>query len=205
MVRAGLLVLLAILVLPAAWFGLRAAWSDMVTLKARDDITRWQKQGVLPDIAAWGTVRNSLAHGIELTPDDPKLYEHMGYLYGVRAIQARRVPELRKAYLEQAIQFYVAALRLRPMSPHTWANIALAHHMLGQHDAMLWRAFDLAMRYGANEPDVQIKLMEIGLQRWPTLEEPRRAALRSAFARANPKLGKQLEQIRKRLQVEMGV
>ena len=59
------------------------------------------------------------------------------------------------------------------------------------------------MRYGPNEPDVQIKLMEIGLQRWHTLDEPHRATLRAAMARANPKLGKQLQQIRQRLQVDM--
>jgi hypothetical protein len=194
---------LLVLVIPSVYFGLRAAWSDAITLKARSDIDRWQRDNTRPDIEAWRETRDALQRGLRFTPDDPKLYEHLAYLYGLRAMQASRLPELQKPLLDQVTIYYLEALRLRPMSPHTWANIALAGHLLGDRDKVVWTAFDRAMEYGANEPRVQLILAEIGLSRWDTLDETHRRRLRDAFKRAAPSLRKQLDQIAQRQRVEV--
>ncbi len=193
--RAFLFTLLLAMVAPAAYFGIRAGWADALTLKARSDIAEWQRAHTRPGIEDWRDARDALRNGLRFTPDDPKLYEHLAYLYGLRAVQASRVPELRQSLLEQASIYYVEALRLRPMSPHTWANIALAAHMMADRDTVLWLAFDKAMQYGANEPQVQLMLAEIGLSRWNGLDEPRKAVLRAAFKRAAPALRKELDKI----------
>ena len=201
LLRGFLVLLLLALVLPAAWFGLRAAWSDAITLKARSDINHWQSANTRPSIEQWRQARDALQHGLEFAPDDPNLYEHLAYLYGLRAMQAKRVPELYQSFLDQASIYYVDALRRRPMSPHTWANIALAAHLMGNRDEVLWLAFDRAMRYGANEPQVQLILAEIGVNRWPTLTAARQDSLRAAFLRAAPGLRKQLDALAARQQI----
>jgi tetratricopeptide (TPR) repeat protein len=199
--RGVLIVLLLALVIPSAYFGLRAAWSDAITLKARSDIDLWQRENKRPNIEEWRDARDALQRGLRFTPDDPKLYEHLAYLYGLRAMQASRMPELQKPLLEQVSIYYLEALRLRPMSPHTWANIALAGHLLGDRDKVVWMAFDRAMEYGANEPQVQLTLAEIGLSRWGSLDETHRSMIMASFKRAAPALRKQLDKLADQHQV----
>lgn len=188
-----LVALLMAMVVSAAYFGLRAAWSDAVTLRTRYKIDQWQANRYRPTLEEWREARDNLLDGLRHSPDDAKLTELLGYLYGVRAEQARRLPDLYLPLLEQASIYYVEALRLRPMSPHTWANIALAGHLMGDRDKVVWMAFDRAMAYGANEPQVQMILAEIGLSRWDGLDDMHRRMLRAAFERAAPALRKRLD------------
>lgn len=201
--RAILLALLLSMVASAAYFGLRAAWSDAITLRTRHKIEQWQTSRYRPSIEEWREARDTLLDGLRHSPDDAKLSEHLGYLYGMRAEQARRLPELYHPLLAQASIYYVEALRLRPMSPHIWANIALAGHLMGDRDQLVWQAFDRAMAYGANEPQVQMILAEIGLSRWSTLDETHRQSLRASFERAAPALRKQLDTLAARHQIAL--
>jgi len=183
-VFAGVLLLGAI---SAAWVGGRAAWADMLQLQVRYNISRWQAgKAAPPQIAAWGEARNTLVQALILTPDDPQIHENLGYLYGLRALSSKAIPELYQAMLGQAQAYYRNAARLRPMSPHPWANIALASHYRGDAGAPLWDAFDRAMAYGQRQPSVQVTLAELGFARWGELTEPRRSQLLAMVNQALP-------------------
>lgn len=186
----------------SAYHGGRAALADVITLKARWQIGQWRDgEGLPPEVTKWREARDDLQQALALTPDNPQLYDDLGFLYALRAYRALAVPDLAQPLLRQALDYYRQASLLRPMSPHTWANIALARHYLNDASPELWRAFDLAMAYGGNEPAVQTSLAEIGLARWQTLAEERKAALRAAYARSLPPLQKQLAAIAQRHQV----
>jgi tetratricopeptide (TPR) repeat protein len=148
----------------------------------------------------WKEARESLIMALDYEPDNPQFYEDLAFLYGLRAAAAHRVPELEREFLKQVLIYYKQAVSLRPMSSHTWVNIALANHYLGGNNPEMWLAFDLAMAYGNNEPAVQVILAEIGLSRWNELSDARRTVLNSAFARAIPSLRMKLETIAKRYQ-----
>jgi tetratricopeptide (TPR) repeat protein len=194
--RAFILVCVFLLAGYSAYFGGRAALADAMTLKVRRDMGQWREgRNLPPDLSLWRESRNTLMAALEYAPDNPQFYEDLAFLYGLRALAARNNPELEREFLSQVLEYYKQAVSLRPMSPHTWANIALAKHYRGDKDSELWSAFDLAMTYGKNEPAVQITLAEIGRARWGELSEARRTALNAAFARAIPSLRKALETV----------
>ena len=197
---AGALLLGAI---SAVWVAGRAAWADMLQLSVRYNISQWQAgKAALPSIAVWGDARNTLVQALAVTPDDPQIYENLGYLYALRAVSAKDIPELHQAMLAQAQEYYRAATRLRPMSPYPWANIALASHYQGEDPgeagAPLWDAYDRAMAYGQREPAVQAMLAEVGFARWGELTEPRRSQLLAMVNQALPHSKQQLLEIARR-------
>lgn len=201
--RLAVLVSLFLLAGYAGYFGGRAALADSMTLKARWEIGKWRDGNNLPpDLSVWKDARESLMAALHLEPDNPQFYEDLAFLYGLRASATHNIPELEREFLKQVLIYYKQAVALRPMSPHTWANIALANHYLGDTNLEMWRAFDLAMAYGKNEPAVQVTLAEIGLSRWAELGEARRAGIGSAFARASPSLRMKLKVVAKRYQHE---
>jgi hypothetical protein len=187
LIKRALIGVVLVGAISAAWVGGRAAWADMLQLQVRYNISQWQAGTVPPpQIAAWGEARNTLVQALILTPDDPQIHENLGYLYALRALSSKAVPELYQAMLRQAQVYYRNAARLRPMSPHPWANIALASHYLGDVGAPLWDAFDRAMAYGQREPSVQATLAEVGFARWGELTEPRRSQLLAMVNQALP-------------------
>ena len=176
--RAAFIVALFAGVLPAAYYGLTSAWSDFGVLKARWDLERW-REGKLPAPTAvdLGLTRNALNRSLMLAPENATILEDLGYVYGIRAAMASRLPDLRNSMLSQSLAFFRSAAVLRPMSPYAWANIALANHYLGTVGPEFWDAFDRSLSYGRKEFPVQKILAEIGFSRWEELDEVRRGAL----------------------------
>ena len=173
-----ILLVLACAAVASLYVGLRAALADTLMLRARWQLTQWQQTGVtaVPAID-WGMARNDLVKALQWAPGDPQIREGLGYLYALRAINSRAIPELESAMLDQAIAYYRAAIVRRPMSPHPWANLALALHYRNAEAASLWQAYDRAHQYGQREAAVQRILAEIGFARWAEAGVQRQAAL----------------------------
>lgn len=130
--RMGLLLALGVLVLAA----LRVLWpatrADLVTAKARAEITIWSgKNAPLPlaDLVKW---RNSLSEGLVHTPDDAFLHSQMGLLFGRYALQSRAVPDVSHDFYTQAQVRFEHALILRPMSSDLALNAAIATKVSGR-------------------------------------------------------------------------
>lgn len=155
--------------LAASWIAIRALAADVLTMQARWQVVQWQRTpGTIPAAADLGRVRNQLVAGLAWTPGDPQLLENLGYIYGLRAVRAARLPELQRPMLDEAIANFRQALNRRPMSPYTWVNLATALEMRDGTSAELWFAFDRAWLYGQREGGVQIRLLQIALRHWST-------------------------------------
>ncbi len=199
LIHRTLTVVLLVGAISAAWMGGCAAWADVLQLQVRYNISQWQAGKIpAPSISAWGEARNALVQALAITPGDPQIHENLGYLYGLRALSSKDIPDLYQALLGQAQVYYRNATRLRPMSPHPWANIALASHYRGDAGPSLWDAFDRAMAYGQREPAVQKNLAEVGFSRWGELTESRRSQLLAMVNQALPHSKSQLLDIARR-------
>lgn len=176
--RGAFLVVLLAGVLYAAYYGVTSAWSDIVLNKVRWNLMQWREgKAPLPQGLEWGETRNALIRALAIAPEDPMIHEDLGYLYGIRAIRANGMPDLQKDLLSQTLDYYRRAASLRPMSPQTWANIALVNHYMETTGTEFWDAFDRSMLYGRNEFSVQKTLAEIGFSRWRELNDARQKAL----------------------------
>lgn len=181
----------------ALWVAGQAAVADVQLMQVRWQIGQWRSGSApLPHIVDWGTARNTLSGALATAPDDPQIHESLGYLYAIRAQSAAKLPALFQPLMRQAQDSYRNAARLRPMSGATWANVALASHLLEaasstpaqqqSQQTLLWDAFDRALLYGQREPSVQRTTAEIGFSRWAQLSPVRRSQLLAMVAGAWP-------------------
>jgi hypothetical protein len=197
--RAALLAIVVAGALSAVWVAAQAAWVDVQLLQVRWQTGQWRSGSVpLPSIVDWGKARNTLADALTQAPEDPQIHEALGYLYAIRAQSAVQLPTLYQPLMQQAQTSYRTAARLRPMSGATWANVALASHLLDAPQGVpstpssspsltvLWDAFDRALLYGEREPYVQRTVAEIGFSRWAQLAPDRRTALLAMVSNAWP-------------------
>ena len=160
------------------FYALRAAWADTASMQARWQINLWQTgKAPLPKLPEWGAARNDLAAALAWTPNDPQLHENLGYLYGLRALNSRIIPELEQAMLADSVSYFRQAIVARPMSPYAWTNLALALHYKGGQDAAMWQAWERGWQYGNREAGVQRMLTEIGFARWKEAAPEQQARL----------------------------
>jgi len=176
-----LLGILAAASLVTTWSAVRAGWHDFQFMKPRAVVDSW-RSGTAPSIKMWGKTLDELKALYKQNPDDPQVVESIGYLYALQAMRSSEIPELKQAMLDEAIVYFRASTKLRPMSPYAWSNLALALHEKDEANEEMWAAFDRAMRYGRREIAVQKQLAEIGFARWSEIGEVRQGQLREIYA-----------------------
>lgn len=191
-----LLVLLVVCGSISSYVALKHAFGDLISLKARSQIERWQRDARRPpQIGEIGQARNALVRAVERVPGDPGLHENLAYLYGLRAAMASRLPELEHAMLDEVLVHYRQANVRRPMAPYAWANIALALHKKDEDPAAMWAALDRALTYGRREGGVQIRVASIVLARWDEAGSERQTALRDILLNSRGLAARQLRQM----------
>lgn len=177
----------------SVWQGLMSAKADADTLRARWLVSQWRANtGPVFSPALWHQTTSDLRAGLVLTPDNAQLLDDMGFLYAGRAI-GLGTPEVNsEAYTQQqtlftnAIESYRAATLVRPTFPYTWAYLAQTKELKGEIDAELWKAFDTAVRYGRNEPGVQMSVARVAFAHWETLDTKRKGQITSMIEDARP-------------------
>lgn len=203
--RAGITVVALVFLLFAAlsiWYGARAAWSDAGALSARWLVNQW-RDGRGPAFAPklWQQTRDDLQAALQIAPGNAQLLDDLGFLYAARA-QGLGRPDpdseqlaLQRALLADAAASYRAAAALRPTFPYTWVYLALAKHLLGEHDAEFWHAFDKGLQYGHSEAAVQPALGQIAFAQWSALGVNRQRLIAAMVATAQETPRKQLLEI----------
>lgn len=186
---------LAVLGLAAAslWHGVLAAKSDADSLRARWLINQWRDNtGPVVNLALWQQAIEELQAAVQLTPDNAQLWDDLGFLFGERAVGLGTPDadsedyELQQALLVSALDNYRMATKLRPTFPYAWANLAQVKHLKGETDAELWTAYDKAVRYGRNEPGVQVLLARVAFAQWETLSTVRKKQISDMIEEARP-------------------
>jgi tetratricopeptide (TPR) repeat protein len=190
----ALLLISVVLGLSSLWYGGLAAIADASSLAARWWVSEWRVgRGPSQDPKNWNKARTALQFAIKITPDDPQLYDDLGYLYAERGvlIGAPEDGEPLKAYqtemFDEAIANYRTATSLRPTFPYSWVYLALSKSLRGQDDDEMWAAFDKAVKFGKNEAGVQQPLARIAFPRWQALSSERKLAITSMVENAHAK------------------
>lgn len=173
--RMGLLAILLVALAHASVGALRNAAADRVAQPARDRLVEWSgARPITPDAVAWKAAYEALRRARAISPHDPDLALDLGLLLRVRAQSSARVPAMAEALLAEALEAFRDAVRLRPVSPFAWANIAYAQHLRLRSGALVLavqaravaeaeraRALERALRYGPNEPAVRRIVQQI--------------------------------------------
>ncbi len=179
----------------SVYYCVTAGIADATTLELRQTLLQVRAEGKVPGPVQWRELVQGLDHASQLVPDAPQYHEDTAFLYAVRGVAALKFPAIAKHNLEQALINYQQALSTRPMSPASWANMALAAHYLGKSDEEVGSLFDTAMHLGRNDPGTQIPLFFLGMQRWGSLSENRKRQLIVTLKQAKQPLKQELKAI----------
>jgi hypothetical protein len=150
--------------------------ADLRIRWARETMDNWTTAPALED---WQNVRGVLVGARDARPDLPDAHEQLARLYALRA--GDRDDARAMVMLREARASYEQALRLRPASPYTWSGLAYVTH---RDEAAFAKAFERADTLGPWEGQVQLTLMQVGLQRWERLDGDLRERTRMAARRA---------------------
>lgn len=178
-----LVVTLGALLISGIYFAGLRGLADTAAIPARHAITQWTQARTLPGPREWREVRAALRTARGFEPDNPLFVEELGRLYEMRTRGLDSTLPVVRAFLARALDDFRTAARMRPASPTTWANIALAKYRLGELDAAFTAAAERAAQLGRWEPGVQRVLSEIGVNAWAALSPPNRATAAAAAER----------------------
>jgi len=171
----SVVIIVLALVAHASAGALRNAVADRVAQPARDQLAAWSGvHAIALDPTQWQTCYLALRRARAIAPNDADLALELGLVLRVRAQSSQSVPALAEALLGAAIDAFRDAVRLRPVSPFAWANIAYAQHLRltsgtsllpaparAAAEAERSRALERALRYGPNEPAIRHIAKEI--------------------------------------------
>jgi hypothetical protein len=193
---------LALFAMLAGRQAFNAALADADTLHARWLVAQWRANtGPMPSHALWQQAQLDLRAARERTPGNAQILDDLGYLYAGLAIGmgspefATPEHDLQQNLLRETLNSYRQATSLRPTFPYTWAYLAQSKQLLGQADAEMWQAFDKAVRYGRNEPGVQMAIAHVAFAHWATLDRQRKTTVSSMIEAARPEPRKALHQL----------
>ena len=158
--------------------------ADLRAFEARSLYRSWELKHRQPSVEEWTLAHSRLREARELDPGQPNYLEDIARLYEVRALPLKAGDALAQEYLRQALDYQRRAVRMRPGSPYTWANIALLKSRLPEPDREFETALRNAALLGPWEPEVQIALADAGFRHWGALAPETRAALNANATRA---------------------
>ncbi|NJO14294.1 MAG: hypothetical protein HC877_00650 [Thioploca sp.] len=162
---------------------LAACWglADLLTKPASYRLSLWEQQGLNTE-SAWENTLIQLKLAIDLEPENPDLLELISRAYYLHSNFDISI-KLQLTSLQQALNYNLQAIRQRPVSAYTWANIALLKSQLKQYDAQFETALKQAIIWGKWEPLIQHLVIEAGLDAWYQLSQSTRWLVLAAIER----------------------
>jgi hypothetical protein len=157
--------------------------ADLLAKPASYQIPLWeQSDSTVFKESAWQTMLTQLQWAIDLEPENPDLLELISRAYYLHRNFDISI-KLQLTSLQQALNYNLQAIRQRPVSAYTWANIALLKSQLKQYDAQFETALKPAIIWGKWEPLVQHLVVEAGLDAWYQLSQSTRWLVLAAIER----------------------
>ena len=167
---------------------------DWRSTRGRHDIRMWTQGRAVQSEEQWQRAVDALREALRLAPQDPALWESLGFAYDIGA--RNFVPNGGRGgwsvYNEFALIHFRQAAALRPTSPYSWAGVAVMKYRLDQLDAEFRQAFSSAMRLGPWEPGLQLITSDMGLALWDRLDPPLRHEVRENWRRTAARQADQL-------------
>lgn len=181
LVNANLVSLIGLLIW-LIYLATRWGLADLLVKPASYQISLWEQSGSTVQAAAWQTTLTQLQRAINLEPHNPDLLELISRAYYLHSNVDIGI-KLQLNSLQQALNYNLQAIRQRPVSAYTWANIALLKSQLKQYDAQFETALKSAIILGKWEPLVQHSVIEAGLAAWYQLPSSIRWLVLAAIER----------------------
>ena len=181
-------VLPALATVAMAWLAFTAGrfgWADLVYNEASAQLTAWEQGGSHLTASDFTRLQARLKRAIDLSPESPEYHEAMGDALFARAMASADADQPASAgqppsadHLRRSLDSYRRALEHNRVSPYTWGSLLVVKAHLDEHDEEFETALLNAARFGPFEPNVQVMVLDAGLQAWDrlSLESRRRIA-----------------------------
>lgn len=157
--------------------------ADLNAVEPRSAIRQWAAGKAMPVPGDVEAVRIALERVLRLEPDDPGVKEELGFVHGWAAAQAFAGGDGAQ-HAAAALRYLHTAVRERPVSSYAWAALAAAKWRMRITDAQFEHALREASRLGPWEPQVQLALVDTGLQAWPVLPATTRQVVQDTVGRS---------------------
>ena len=167
---------------------------DWRSARARHDIRMWTEGRPVSSMEKWQGTVDALREALRLAPQDPELWESLGFAYDIGSRKFVPAGEW-SVYTEFALIHFRQAAALRPTSPYSWAGVAVMKYRLGRLDEEFRQAFSSAMRLGPWEPGLQLITSDLGLALWDSLESALRDQVRENWRRTAVRQADQLAKL----------
>jgi predicted Zn-dependent protease len=174
----------------------RSASADAIVYRTAVEMSTWTESGAPPSLQTWAWVHDDLVRATERAPDSPSAIELLGILDGQRKDSTE--------YQAEALVALKKALKLRPTSPYTWANVIEVMYVQGDTGEIFERSLVRAIKLGPWEPAVQRAVAYYGLAVWNEVKPATQEAIETAVSngmRQNPKEMLQIAERRGRLAI----
>ncbi len=163
-----------------AWLALTASrfgWADLMYNEASAQLTVWEQGESNLTASDFTRLQGRLNRAIDLAPESPEYHEAMGDALFAMAMASEDGAEHASAgrdrpaadHLRRALHSYRRALELNRVSPYIWGSLLVVKAHLNEHDQEFETALHNAARFGPFEPNVQVMVLDAGLQAWDRL------------------------------------
>jgi hypothetical protein len=166
--------------------------ADLYGRHVRAQLERWEKDRKVVPFAQWRSTRDSAEAEWRLTPRNPDAFESLGRLYDWAAFGKRPGHAVVIGFRQESLNYFRGAVRERPVSGYTWANLVQTKVALNSFDAEFAKALEAAAFLAPWEPEVQISLTDAGLAAWNNLDEAQRKLVLAAAARGLRRYSKEI-------------
>lgn len=144
--------------------------------QTQDFITDWMMQGAAPSPPAWEVAERAATSAITLFPGANGAYqEGLGQVYSWRYRGLPVGDPVAAPSRYAALAAYRAAAAATPLWPWVWTQIASAKLELGERDTEFRTALHQAHALGPWRPEINRRIVELGLSAWRWLDAPTRA------------------------------
>lgn len=147
--------------------------ADVFAEQASDEMQQWATQKIT--VETWTSTQAMLQKALQFEPQNPNLLEMMGQIYYWKAQKiSPTLPlslQLRSQMIayQRALTYFLQAVKKRPTSALTWANVLMMKNFLKQYDTEFLMALKQTTIQGSSNPFVHRIVAEIGLSSWQQL------------------------------------
>jgi len=175
----------ALLLIPVLlYFALIAGSRGLADFYARSAMSmlyKWERGQLTLTQDDWQMAQDSLSRALKLDPSSPRLHLNMGLaLEGPYRSYFTDQDEGNIAR-QKAADHYRTALRLQPLWPYAWSDLANVKFRSVEIDDEFYQAVDMAIELGPWETGIQAAMIRIGMVLWHELNEQNRPSIQTAM------------------------
>jgi hypothetical protein len=177
--------------------GVRVGVAELYSMNARVTMESWDTAQRFPTPEEIRTVQQQLEFARDLAINDPEQHENIARLSLVRAAVKGISEAERTGHLQDGLAEIRTAIALRPVSPYSWAILAMIKRDLGEFDPEFLHALHRSVELGPWEPELLVSLADVGLTAWPKVPPEEQDLIQRIFVRGLEHQSKSIQDVAK--------